>query len=102
MVGSSHPSATNRSFSMANTVQARKRARQSEKRRRHNSSLRSTLRTTIKKVRAAIAAGDKTAAETVFQASTSVIDRIADKDIVHKNTAARHKSRLARQIRALA
>jgi small subunit ribosomal protein S20 len=87
---------------MANTAQARKRARQSERRRQHNSSLRSALRTTIKKVRAAIAAGDKTAAEAVFQTSVSVIDRIADKDIVHKNTAARHKSRLARQIKALA
>ncbi len=87
---------------MANTAQARKRARQSERRRQHNSSLRSTLRTTIKKVRAAIAAGDKVAAEAIFRASTSVIDKIADKDIVHKNTAARHKSRLSRQIKALA
>jgi small subunit ribosomal protein S20 len=87
---------------MANTAQARKRARQSERRRQHNSSLRSALRTTIKKVRAAIAAGDKVAAEAVFRASTSVIDKIADKDIVHKNTAARHKSRLSRQIKALA
>ena len=87
---------------MANTAQARKRARQSERRRQHNSSLRSTVRTTIKKVRAAIAAGDKVAAEAIFRASTSVIDKIADKDIVHKNTAARHKSRLSRQIKALA
>ena len=49
-----------------------------------------------------IAAGDKVAAEAIFRASTSVIDKIADKDIVHKNTAARHKSRLSRQIKALA
>ncbi|MEO6022306.1 MAG: 30S ribosomal protein S20 [Burkholderiales bacterium] len=87
---------------MANTKQAAKRARQSEKRREHNVSLRSTLRTAVKKVKKAIEGGDKTAALKVFQESTSVIDSIADKKIVHKNKAARHKSRLASAIKALA
>lgn len=87
---------------MANTASARKRARQSEKRRQHNASLRSELRTAIKKVTKAIAAGNKTEAETILRASTGVIDRIADKNIIHKNKAARHKSRLTRAIKALA
>ncbi len=87
---------------MANTVQARKRARQAIAQRAHNMAQRSELRTAIKKVRAAIAAGDTAAAAGVFQASMSVIDRIADKKIVHKNKAARHKSRLAQAIKAMA
>jgi small subunit ribosomal protein S20 len=87
---------------MANSAQAIKRARQAEKQRKHNASLRSTLRTAIKKVRKAIEAGDKAAAQAVLQDSTSVIDRIADKRIIHKNKAARHKSRLSAAIKALA
>ena len=87
---------------MANSAQARKRARQAEVSRQHNASLKSTLRTAVKKVRKAIAAGDKTAAAAQFTASQAVIDRIADKKIVHKNTASRTKSRLAQAIRALA
>ena len=88
---------------MANTVQARKRARQSEKRRQLNASLRSMVRSAMKKVTKAVAAGDKAAAETVFRESTSVVDRIADKQrIIHKNKAARFKSRLAARIKAMA
>jgi small subunit ribosomal protein S20 len=87
---------------MANTAQARKRARQSEKQRQHNTALRSELRSAVKKVRKAIAAGDKKAALATYQESVSVVDRIADKNIIHKNKAARHKSRLAAQIKALA
>lgn len=86
---------------MANTAQARKRARQAIVRRAHNMSLRSELRTAIKKVRKAVAAGDKTAAQTVFKESQSVIDSIADKKIIHKNAAARHKSRLSAAIKSL-
>ena len=86
---------------MANTAQARKRARQAVKLNAHNSSQRSTLRTAIKAVRKAIEAGDKAAAATIFQSSVSVIDRIADKKIIHKNKAARHKSRLAAALKAL-
>ncbi|GBG03104.1 30S ribosomal protein S20 [Azospira sp. I13] len=87
---------------MANSAQARKRARQSEKQRAHNASLRSTLRTAIKRVQKAVLAGDKAAAQTVFQQSVGTIDRIADKKIIHKNKAARHKSRLTAAIKALA
>ena len=86
---------------MANTVQARKRARQAEKQRQHNAALRSEMRTALKKVQKAIAAGDKAAAQQVLQSSTSVLDSIADKRIIHKNKAARHKSRLAAQIKAM-
>lgn len=87
---------------MANTAQARKRARQSVARNKHNSSMRSMLRTSIKRVRQAIDAGDKAVATDVLQKATSIIDRVADKKIIHKNKAARHKSRLAAAIKALA
>lgn len=87
---------------MANTAQARKRARQSIARNKHNSSMRSMMRTAIKRVRQAIDAGDKAAATEILQKATSVIDRVADKKIIHKNKAARHKSRLAAAIKAMA
>ncbi len=87
---------------MANTAQARKRARQSEKQRKHNASLRSALRTALKSIQKAIAAGDKAAAQNAFRSSTAIVDRIADKKIIHKNKAARHKSRLSAQIKAMA
>ena len=86
---------------MANTAQARKRARQAEATRQRNASLKSSLRTAIKKVRKAIGAGDKAAATKELQAQQSVIDRIADKKVVHKNTASRSKARLAQAIKAL-
>ncbi len=87
---------------MANTPQAKKRARQNDKARKHNASLRSMVRTCIKKVVAAIEAGDAEAAKAAYSAAVPVIDRIADKGIIHKNKAARHKSRLNAQIKALA
>lgn len=87
---------------MANTASAKKAARQAVKRRAHNTSQRSELRTAIKDVRKAIEAGDKAAATTIFKKSVSTIDSIADKDIMHKNTAARHKSRLSAAIKAMA
>lgn len=86
---------------MANTAQARKRARQSVKVNAHNAALRSTLRTAIKKVIKAVEAGDKAVAMATYQENVSVIDRIADKKIIHKNKAARHKSRLTAAIKAL-
>ena len=86
---------------MANSAQARKRARQNDKQRTHNASLRSALRTAIKKVIKAIDGGDKAAAQSVYQQSVSVIDSIADKKIIHKNKAARHKSRLSGAIKAM-
>ena len=87
---------------MANSAQARKRARQNDKQRMHNASLRSTLRTAIKKVLKSIEAGDKAAAQSVYQQSVGVIDSIADKNIIHKNKAARHRSRLSSAIKAMA
>lgn len=87
---------------MANIASARKRARQAEKRRQHNAALRSELRTAVRNVRKAIAAGNQSAARTVFQRAAGVIDSIADKNIIHKNTAARHKSRLSALIKAMA
>lgn len=87
---------------MANTKQARKRARQANARRARNTALRSRLRTAIKSVRKAIAAGDKNAAAEVLRKAMRVIDSIADKKVVHKNTAARNKSRLAAAIKAMA
>ncbi|MFP5440729.1 MAG: 30S ribosomal protein S20 [Gammaproteobacteria bacterium] len=87
---------------MANTKQAKKRARTSEKARAHNASLRSMARTYIKKVRAAIATGDKKQAAAAYTEMTSVLDRVADKGIFHKNMAARNKSRLNAAIKAMA
>ncbi|WP_257295770.1 30S ribosomal protein S20 [Endozoicomonas sp. YOMI1] len=87
---------------MANSPSARKRARQAENRRQHNASLRSMVRTSIKKVVKAIDTKDVEAAQAAFTAAVPVIDRMADKGIIHKNKAARHKSRLNAQIKALA
>ncbi len=86
---------------MANSAQARKRARQAVKQRAHNMSQRSTLRTAIKSVRKAIGAGDAAAAEAVFRKAQSVIDSIADKKIIHKNAASRYKSRLVSAIKGM-
>jgi small subunit ribosomal protein S20 len=86
---------------MANTKSARKAARQSERRRQHNASLRSELRTAIKNASKALGSRDKAAAQKVFREATSVVDRIADKGIIHKNKAARHKSQLAARLKAL-
>jgi small subunit ribosomal protein S20 len=86
---------------VANSPQAKKRARQAEKRRTHNASLRSMVRTYLKKVVTAIDSGDQQAANTAFVAAVPVIDRMADKGIVTKNKAARHKSRLNSKIKAM-
>ena len=86
---------------MANIKSAKKRAIKAEKARKHNASRRSMTRTFIKKVIAAIAAGDKAAAQTAFDAAQPILDRMATKGLIHKNKAARHKSRLAAQIKAL-
>jgi small subunit ribosomal protein S20 len=87
---------------MANSAQAKKRARQAEATRQRNASQKSELRTAVKKVRNAIAGGDKAAAAKTFQESQAVMDSIADKKIVHKNMVSRTKSRLASAIKALA
>ena len=87
---------------MANTKQARKRARQSTARNAHNAAQRSRARTAVKSVRKAIAAGDKKLATEALGKATSIIDSIADKKAIHKNTAARNKSRLAAAIKSMA
>jgi small subunit ribosomal protein S20 len=87
---------------MANTAQAKKRARQAEATRKRNASLKSELRTAVKKVRKAIASGDKAAASKTMQESQAVMDRIAEKKIVHKNMVSRTKSRLSSAIKSLA
>lgn len=86
---------------MANIKSAKKRAIQSEKRRQHNASRRSMMRTYLKKTIAAIAAGDKEAATKAFADVQPILDRMATKGLIHKNKAARHKANLAAQIKAL-
>ena len=86
---------------MANTAQSRKRARQAEKRRQGNASYRSMFRTFIKKVLTAIKAGDKKQAEEAYKDAVALIDKSAGKGLIHKNKAARHKSRLNTRIRAM-
>ena len=86
---------------MANTKQAKKRVRQAEKHRQHNASMRSMLRTYIKKVATAIAAGDQNEAIASLRHATPVIDRMVNKGIIHKNKAARHKSRLTANIKKM-
>jgi len=87
---------------VANSPQARKRARQNETRRKHNAGLRSMVRTYLKKTYAAIESGEVEAAQAAYNTFVPILDRIADKGIIHKNKAARHKSRLNAQVKALA
>ena len=86
---------------MANTKQAAKRARKSVKQRASNVSLRTSLRSAIKKVQKTIAAADHSVARAALKAEQATIDAMAGKRIIHKNKAARHKSRLSAQIKAL-
>ncbi|MCP5146227.1 MAG: 30S ribosomal protein S20 [Gammaproteobacteria bacterium] len=87
---------------MANTKQARKRARQAEKRRQLNVSQRSELRSHIRKVVRALRAGDKSAAQAAYTAAVPVIDRMAGRNIIHSNAASRYKSRLNTRVKNLA
>lgn len=86
---------------MANIKSAKKRAIQSEKRRQHNASRRSMMRTLTKKVVVAITAGDKEAATAAFVVAQPILDRMAAKGLIHANKAARVKSRLSAKIKAL-
>lgn len=86
---------------MANSPSAGKRARQAEKRRAQNQSQRSSLRTAIKKVVKAVESQDRDAAAGAYRAAVPVLDRMAAKGIIHKNKAARHKSRLHVAVAAL-
>ena len=86
---------------MANIKSSAKRARQAVKRRAHNMALRSRMRTQIKQVLKAIESGDKSAAQEAYKNAVPVIDTMVIKGIIHKNKAARHKSRLNPRVRAL-
>lgn len=87
---------------MANSAQARKRARQADKRNARNAAQRSRFRTALKKVVYAVEASDKSTAETAYKEAVPVIDKMVSKGLIHKNKAARHKSRLSASIKALA
>jgi small subunit ribosomal protein S20 len=87
---------------LANSAQARKRARQAEKHRQQNASRRSMTRTYIKKVVKAIEAGDKEGAIAAYKEMVPVIDSAATHGLIHQNMAARHKSRLNTHIKAMA
>lgn len=87
---------------MANIQSAKKRARQAEVRNMRNASQRSMLRSSIRKVLKAIETKDKAGAETAYKAAVPVLDRYAARGLIHKNKAARHKSRLAAHIKAIA
>ena len=87
---------------MANIASAKKKARQAVKHRERNVAQRSMIRSTIKKVVKAVESKDKAAAEAAYKDMVPVLDRYADRGQIHKNKAARHKSRLAAHIKALA
>lgn len=84
---------------MANSTSARKSARQAEKRRLHNAGLRTRLRTHIKNVAKAVAAGNVERARDKYKKAVPIIDSAVNKNLIHKNKAARHKSRLNRLLR---
>jgi len=86
---------------LANIPSAKKRARQAEQRRKHNQSQRSMMRTYLKRVVNAIKAGDKARAEEAYKEAVPVIDRMATRGLIHKNKAARHKSRLNQHLHNL-
>lgn len=87
---------------MANTKSAEKRARQALVRRTQNVTQRSKVRSAVRKVVAAIQTGNKAEATAALKSATPIIDAMARKRLIHRNKAARHKSRLARQAKALA
>jgi small subunit ribosomal protein S20 len=86
---------------MANIKSAQKRAKQAVERRTHNISLRTEVRSAIKNVKKAVAAGNKDNAAKALRESQRVIDRIVSKGILHRNAGNRHKSRLAHALKAL-
>lgn len=86
---------------MANTAQSRKRARQAETHRQRNAGYRSMFRTFLKKVLTAVDAGDKKQAQEAYKDAISIIDKTANKGLIHKNKAARYKSRLNNRVRSM-
>jgi len=86
---------------MANSAGSRKRARQAVKRNQHNSQIRAKVRTFVKKVTYAVAAGDKKESANGFRAMQKNLDQAVSKGLIHKNQAARKKSRLSAKIKTL-
>ncbi len=86
---------------MANSPQAKKRARQAERNRQLNVGQKSKMRSSVKKIISAIEDGDKEKAETAYKSAVPIVDAMARKGLIHKNKAARYKSRLNQQIRTL-
>jgi len=86
---------------MANIKSVRKRAKQAVVRRAHNLGLRTAVRTAIKNVKKAVAAGNKDAAAKVLRGAQAAIDRVVAKGVMHRNAADRHKSRLAHAVKAM-
>ena len=86
---------------MANTKSAEKRNRQNVEQRTRNRAHRSRLRTAIKRLRAAVASGDAAQAAELLPQTLSVIDKIAQKGVIHSNAADRYKSRLSKRVAAL-
>jgi small subunit ribosomal protein S20 len=87
---------------MANHFSALKRTRQTEKRSQVNRANKSRLRTALKEMREAIAAGDRNSAQNSFRTTVSLIDKAIQKGVIHENTAARYKSRLSARVNTLA
>jgi small subunit ribosomal protein S20 len=87
---------------LANTKSAEKAARQSTVHRARNDALTSQLRSAIRKATAALKTGNQADALSALNSATPVIDSMVNKGIIHRNKAARHKSRLTKQVRALA
>ena len=87
---------------MANSAQARKRAKQAQTRRTHNVTLRTRMRTAIKKVRASITSQDQASANETYRHAVRVMDSMVNKGLMHRNTIARYKSRLNKTIKAMA
>ena len=85
---------------MPNTSSAKKRLRQNEKRRMKNRSAKSTMRTQLRKVREAVAAGDTEVAQTEFRRAQKIMDKAASDNLIHKNAASRTKSRLAKLVKS--
>jgi small subunit ribosomal protein S20 len=86
---------------MANTPQARKRIRRNDRRAEINTNRVSRIRTFVKKVEAALAGGDKTAAAEALKAAQPELARGVSRGVLHKNTAARKMSRLSKRVAAL-
>ncbi len=87
---------------MANIKSQIKRNRQNEKRRLRNKSVKSSLKTAIRKFHEAAASGDAEAANTLMRAATRKLDKAASKGVIHKNQAANRKSAIAQKVQSLA